>query len=364
MGGEVKFLWRLIRRPMLAWWSRAGLWWLAAILLAYLVNTVSYCLAIAQPPSASQVPLLGMLLPVALLATAAALHVAMVTSHQVSTVLTEQAVPEPSRLLRARYLLAYLVGLAPLAVAWVLELITDLVTELMMQHGRLLLPGESLGYWLHDTIEAASRPVLSDALLCVWLVALIVLVPKKTWLAWLLLLVSPVIGTALFFGITSILPSSYLAHPTINVTARSLLVPVSAALVIGMFLCFRHGRTRIAQALWLVLLAAEVLQTPLYWLGCYDRALAYAYYAVSGLVSFLGTLPVSWWAPSGMPPVDPPPSVLGFWPVVQPWFVLLLNFAWVPAMVALMYFVILKPRQPGPVDLKTLLQPEPEDGIL
>lgn len=358
----MKFLWRMIRRPMMQWWSRAGIWWLAGILLAYLVNAASHYFAITQPPSAGQTPLLGMLLPAALLATAAGLHAAGVASALIARLLVEQAVPEPSRLLRARFLLSYLAGLVPLALAWVLELLSDLATGLMLNHGHLILPGQNLGYWLHDTLEAASRPVLSEALFCVWMVALIVLVPKKTWLAWLLLLVSPVIGTALFFGITSILPSSYLAHPTINITARSLMLPVSAALVIAMFLCFRHGRERIAYALWLVLLAAEVLQTPLYWLGCYDQAVAYAYHAASGLISFLGTLPVSWWAPAGMPPAEPPPSVLGFWPLVQPWFVLLLNFAWVPAMAALMYYVILKPRQPGPVDIKTLLQPEPEDG--
>jgi len=115
MGGDLGILWRAIRRPMLAWWKRVGVWLLAAILGCYAAETLALAgplgrLSVGAFSSISWSALAQIVDGVALL------WAATVCIRLLTRVYEHHAAPEPPGFLRASFLLCYLQALVLRAV--------------------------------------------------------------------------------------------------------------------------------------------------------------------------------------------------------------------------------------------------------
>jgi len=73
MGAELRAVWKTISRPMVSWWARRGVWWLAAIALGYALKLVAFSTYTLAGPNSTLYVILEYTIPVSLIAAAAGL---------------------------------------------------------------------------------------------------------------------------------------------------------------------------------------------------------------------------------------------------------------------------------------------------
>jgi len=349
LGTEFQRLWKAIRRPMLRWWMNRGIWLLAAILLFYAVDTLTDTGLFSWIPLGSRTAF-SWFLPALVLQTITMLWASTACNRLLTEVYELHAAPEPLRYFRARFLLCYINALVPLAVVILAKTARAGVLNWFTSHGPYSTPYTPPGISFTSFADAATSQlglVLGGMLYVAWLVCLLVLMPRRPLLAWLLPLAN-------WTGMIAAYYMYILAPP--QFPADLNLHPYSGwgwllggVLVLIMFCALRAGNQRLMLGSYSIL-AAALLISPL---------LAYLTYAgasqpvptllrlAANIPRFLTDSPFAWWPflalvddklPSSQTLLGPLAHLLP--PIVE--------MLWALGILALIYYVILGPWPPWP----------------
>jgi len=259
MASTGTLLWKAVRKPMWRWYRRTGVWWLVAMAAAFSIYLVQE--ALPWPPVTRLAYWVRFLwVPGGLIVLGAWLHAAEVMDELAIGFFDKAAGAVPLDSLRWRFWLAYLQGAIPLLCVFLFACAMGI-----SYHPRVgsWNPFDALA-WL-ELCSGALMRVLYTAWPMIWCVVILVLLPSRRVLAWLLALswaATSVVGAV----IRDLVPPPsggdvewYRAPLAIGILGYI----VSAVILLAMLHAYRRGMPRVAAwPYWLILaslLAGQVL---------------------------------------------------------------------------------------------------------
>ncbi|HES58124.1 MAG TPA: hypothetical protein ENO21_01695 [Firmicutes bacterium] len=353
MAGEYAMLIKATRRPMARWWARYGVWWLVgiglcaardlAVHIAYLRGT--------YPPG----PVLAfMSFPVTThLVLLAWVHAALVWLHHSRAMLDEACIPPGPGFLRQRFFGALRQGVWPVAI-WFFFNVAQESAEISIFNSVLnnadpMIFGSGYNYsiagaafqFASDFVQGLSGDLIQVS----WLVIIALLLPAQTFRVWLALVAPFVIWipSQLWVGFASFSNPALDFSSGISAPVFGMFL-IGAAVVLGMLIAYRRGLLTLGNAAYYALLACLFTSNMLWFadLKSDSPLITVPVRIVNGVTGFwYGRQEISGWLegrvlehfPTGQ-------SVLGF---LEPHLPLVLQLAWFGLMLAIMYYIILRP---------------------
>jgi hypothetical protein len=347
LGTEFQRLWKAIRRPMLRWWMRQGIWLLAAIVAFYAVDTLNSSNVASRVPAIAQLPV-AWLLPAMVLQTVTMLWAATACNKLLSDVYDLHAVPEPLRFFRARFLLCYFNALVPLAAVLLVQLLRAGVLKLLTSAGPYTPTYHQPAATFATLADAATSQlglVLGGMLYVAWLVCLLVLMPRRPLLVWLLPLLNwagMITAHLLYVLAPPQFPRDLSLHPY---STWGWLLGI--VVILSLFYAVRSGAQRLLHLSYDVLAAAMLagpLLTYLTYRGA-EQPIPTLLRLVANIPRFMNDSPFAWWPLLALADDKLPASQTLLGPLAH-LLPLIVEPLWAVGILALIYYVILGPWPP------------------
>jgi hypothetical protein len=354
LGSEYRTLWKAIRRPMLRWWRRVGVWLVVVmvavgaslILNSYLSFRSAYSSNYAQQARWAIRSILYML-PLSLMLPVIWLWAATTCNRLLSPLLDEDVIPGSLEFARARFLILYAHGIVPLGVFFLVNLIGSFLVEFNYFQPNTLGADVPLTTYA-DTLLRVIHASLSNATFMAWIVGLLVLLPKVPFAAWGVIgasLVGALASRPVFYFFFYYLNGVALRTEPIEVTFWGWLF--SALLVITLFTSVKRKAWTVARVCYSLMTLGLLLRNATGYVLVSEKS-AGAYAAIKFLLafpSFLFNAPLDWHGLATAADNTFPASetALGQMAHLLP---LIVEPLWALGILALIYYVILGPWPP------------------